>query len=130
MKIYLKSLFVILIAALPSFSSASEKCSEDVHSVSILHAISSSLKNAIERHETTYTVGVSLNSYQTPKFCSSPVKNVVRVLIPVNVNYWDEEGDGQANFETQCFTELEKYASDPWEASYLSCEDLQIDEDL
>ena len=110
-----------------SAEAGTKQCKNKVYSKGILKLVNSQIKDLLERQETTYTQGISYTSHKHPMFCDYE-DGLAQIMIPVKVDTWSEEGPMYSAFETNCYMDL-SYQDKKWQAVYMSCEEIDIEED-
>jgi len=103
------------------------ECGNAVYSNKIINVVESVIEN-INRHETTYTLGLAVLSATKPQICNhkriNEYEQEMKVGLTVRAGTWGEEGD-QGEQTSKCFIDLIK-DNTGWYPMLLNCEDFSI----
>lgn len=134
MKVFFSYFFLMSLTMTTATASQTSipDCKKPVYSHSILTIVNSLISTRLNRYETAYTPGISVQNYSTPQLCYfvGSGRSAEMVLgTYVTASLWGEEGDLGVSTST-CYISLAKDSYNRWIVpTYMRCEYFAVEED-
>ena len=107
---------------------AQSECNGEVGAVAVEEAIVKGLEKGLNVPSTAYSYGLSLISFEAPKTCEKD-RDWATFSVVVVVDYWSEEGE-TGTLSDNCIITVDQVERGVYEASYLQCEELDVERQL